>query len=540
MIAFRSLAAATALAIGMISAEAQVRFDHLPDALGVDHVYGGNSDFVVGGGAAVFDCNADGRPDLFLAGGEYQAGMFVNTSAPGGVLRFRPAELPAGLAGGLSHNITGAYPLDFDADGMADLFVMRFGQNVLLRGTGDCGFVDANDTVGLPRRDDWTTAFAATWEPGQSLPTLAIGNYVDRSRPLEPAGNCDESYLLRSSAEDPSRYGAPIPFPASHCPLSLMFVDWSGSGTPDLRATNDRQYYDPDGTEQLFRLDAGGLSPYGAEDGWADVRIWGMSLAAHDVVGNGLPDLSISNMMDQRLETLADDSAQAAAFVDIAFDTGTTAHRPYAGGDVRPSTGWHTQFADFDQDGSADLLIIKGNVDEMAEFAAFDPDNLLLRQADGTFEEAGVAAGLDMDRRGRGAAVADLNGDGCLDLAIVNRNQPASILHNIGCADLGNAIALTLRDTGLNRNAIGAVVRVRLPDRSETYFTYAGGGHGGGGLVPLHVGLGREDDVDIAITWPDGRVNRIAGLSAGRAYVLERAANGLVSVQSTGQFADPE
>lgn len=540
MISLRSFAVAGLIATMGLPASAQIRFEHLPDALTVDHVYGGNTDFVVGGGAAVFDCSGDGLPDLFLAGGENQAGLFVNRSNPAGAVSFRPAPLPEGLDGALSRNVTGAYPLDFDGDGITDLFVMRFGQNVLLRGLGDCRFIAANADISLPDRDDWTTAFAASWEAGQSLPTLAIGNYVDRSRPLQREGNCDESYLLRPSADDPSRYGAPIPFPESHCPLALMFVDWSGSGTPDLRATNDRQYYDPDGGEQLFALTPDGLIPYGAEDGWQDVQIWGMSLAAHDVVGNGLPDLSISNMMDQRLETLGDGRAQAAYFVDIAFDTGSTAHRPYAGGDVRPSTGWHTQFADFDQDGLADLLIIKGNVDEMAEFAAFDPDNLLIRQPDGTFVEAGEAAGLALDRRGRGAAVADFNRDGCLDLAIVNRNQPATILQNTACDALGGAVMLTLQDSAPNSNAIGSTVRVRLPETSESYFTYAGGGHAGGGLVPLHIGVGEQDAVDVSITWPDGRVNRITGLMRDTFYTVERSVSGMVSVAATGQFATSE
>lgn len=530
------IALTAALTIGISTAQAQVRFEYLPDAISLDHIYGGSTDFVVGGGAAAFDCSSDGLPDLFLAGGDNEARLFVNRSTPGGQLRFRPQS----LGGSPTERVTGAYPLDFDADGIADLFVMRFGQNVLLRGVGNCQFEQANDAVGLPVMEDWTTAFAATWEPGQSLPTLAVGNYVDRSRPLDREGNCDESYLLRPSADDPSRYGAPIPFPDSYCPLSLMFVDWSGSGSPDLRATNDRQYYDPDGGEQLFSLGADGLTPYGGEDGWVDVQIWGMSLAAHDVVGNGLPDLSISNMMDQRLESLADRQSPAAHFVDIAFDSGSTAHRPYAGGDVRPSTGWHTQFADFDQDGRADLLIIKGNVDEMPEFAAFDPDNLLLRQEDSTFVEVGEDAGLAMDRRGRGAAVADFNGDGCLDLAIVNRNQPATILQNSGCGDLGGAMALSLNDSGPNSNAIGATVRVLMPDHTETYFTQIGGGHAGGGLVPLHIGLGDQEIADVVVTWPNGRVNRFTGLTAGSTYHVDRALNGMVSVSTIGQFAVSE
>ncbi len=117
---------------------------------------------------------------------------------------------------------------------------------------------------------------------------------------------------------------------------------------------------------------------------------------------------------------------------DIAFKRGATAHRPYIGGDVHPSTAWHAQFADVNHDGLADLFIVKGNISSMPDFAAQDPNNLLLQRADGTFAEAGQQANIASFKRGRGGMLVDLNGDGLLDMLVVNRWDKAQLWRNVG------------------------------------------------------------------------------------------------------------
>ncbi len=95
------------------------------------------------------------------------------------------------------------------------------------------------------------------------------------------------------------------------------------------------------------------------------------------------------------------------------------AAQPFTGGDVLPSTAWHPEFEDVNNDGFVDLFVSKGNVDAQPDYARKDPSNLLLGQPDGTFTEAADAAGILSFDRGRGAALADFNLDGLLDLVEV-------------------------------------------------------------------------------------------------------------------------
>src|SRR4029079_17934358 len=106
--------------------------------------------------------------------------------------------------------VTGAYPIDIDADGITDLAVLRIGGNVLLRGTGDCTFEPANQRWGYDGGGDaWTAAVRATWESGSTFPTLAFGNYLKPDTVETKTYGCDDSQLLRPAASG-NGYAAPI------------------------------------------------------------------------------------------------------------------------------------------------------------------------------------------------------------------------------------------------------------------------------------------------------------------------------------------
>ncbi|MCF1710830.1 CRTAC1 family protein [Tabrizicola sp. J26] len=485
---------------------------------GVDSIYSGDWEYMVGGGAAVFDCSGDGFPDLFLAGGEGKAGFWRNASARGGQLRFEKTE--SGLE--LDH-VTGAYPLDIDSDGIMDLVLLRVGENLVMRGEGQCRFTPANSAWGFDGGDAWSTALAATWEKGNSWPTIAIGNYIDRTQDAFPWGSCTANWLHRPNVGG-TGFAPPVALEPSYCALSMLFTDWNLSGTPSLRVSNDREYY-KGGQEQMWKV-LPGQPPvlYTKDEGWKYLRIWGMGIASADVTGDGYPDYFLASMADNKLQTLATplkEGEPVPGFADVAFARGATAHRPYTGGDVRPSTAWHAQFEDVNNDGWPDLFVAKGNVSDMPDFARNDPNNLMLMDDQGKFHEVGDKAGVASMAVSRGGALADLNLDGLIDLVVVNRHSPAQIWRNttIGA---GHWLGLKPVQAGANPDAVGGWVEVRTGDRVQRRELTAGGGHASGVTGWWHAGLGPVDQAEVRVIWPDGVAGDWEQVAADTLYVIDR------------------
>ena len=476
---------------------------------------------MVGGGVAVLDCDDDGLPEIYVTGGVNKAKFYRNRSTRGGALKLQ--EQRSGLE---LTNATGAYPLDIDSDGQMDLVVLRVGENQVFRGLGGCKFERANERWNIPAGNDWNTAFSATWERGQSWPTLAFGTYYDRSRPDFPWGTCTPGVLLRP---DPvgGRFAAPEPLAPGYCALSMLFSDWNRSGEASLRVSNDREYY-KGGQEQLWKIQPGKPpTAYTAEEGWKRLQIWGMGIASHDIDGDGFPEVFLTSMADNKFQKLSGDGSRPV-YVDEAFKRGITAHRPYIGGDIHPSTAWHAQFADVNNDTWSDLFIVKGNVSTMPDFAIQDPNNLLLGQPDGKFLEAGSQSGVASFRRGRGGMLADLNGDGLLDMVVVNRWEKAQLWRNVGSgkaaapAPVGRWLQLRLRQTGGNRDAVGAWVEVQTGERVQREELTVGGGHASGYLGWMHFGLGAAAQAKVRVQWPGSGWSDWMTANADGFFVLDR------------------
>ncbi|WP_293452307.1 CRTAC1 family protein [Planktotalea sp.] len=480
------------------TATAEPKFQDLSANLPT-HIYAGGWEHFVGGGLAVFDCNADGLPDVFAAGGENPALMMHNE----GEFKFTTVNI-APLTG-----VTGAYPIDLDGDGFKDLFVLRVGANRVLKGGPDCRFSDATEAMGIPTDDKWSTAFTAWWEGGETRPTLAIGNYVDRSDSDGPFEACDTNSILRPTANG---YTETILSPG-FCPLSILAAN-DARGRPALRLSNDRHYYVSGGYEQMWDIKERRF--LGDGDGWKNVALWGMGIASRDLNGDGLDEVMLTSMGDQVLQFARSDGTYVAA----PYAIGTYAQRPHVGDEGRPSTGWHAEFGDVNNDGRADLFIAKGNVDQMPTMAERDPNNLLVQNADGTFSEAAHTAGIATFERSRGGALADFDLDGKLDLIVSNRRAALELYRNV-TEDVGKAVFVTLQQSGGNRDAIGATITLDAGDITQMVQTTIGGGHAGGSLTPHHFGIGDATEAKITVKWPDGTASS-SQISAGRAVTLSK------------------
>ncbi|WP_343069915.1 CRTAC1 family protein [Jannaschia sp. Os4] len=469
-------------------ASADIRFEPVEVPV---HEYVGGWEHFVGGGAAVFDCDGDALPEIVAAGGEAPVALWRNR----GGMDFEPGAFPE------TTGATGLYALDLDADGPLDLVVTRVGPNLAFRGDGACGF----SPLPLPDGGDaWTTAFTAVWQGAR--PTLAFGNYVDRADPDGPFGTCDDNLLLEPEG---AGWRETVLSPG-HCALSLLASDEDRDGVPTLRLSNDRHYYLSGGREQMWSLAERRF--LGPADGFDAPSLWGMGIASGDATGDGLPEIVLTSMADQVAYLSSPEGLTRAP-----YEAGLTAHRPHAGGDGRPSTGWHAEWADVENDGDLDLLIVKGNVDQMPGMAMKDPNNLLLNTGNG-FVEASVEAGVASDHRGRGGAWADLDGDGRLDLVVVNRRAPLEVWRNV--SDAGNAVAVELRQPGGNRHAVGAWVELRTEAGVQARELTVGGGHGGDAVAPLWFGIGAAEAAELRVIWPGGAAGPWRPVAPGRVEIV--------------------
>jgi hypothetical protein len=495
---------------------------------GLDHTYTGDFPYSVGGGVAVLDCDDDGRPDMYIAGGSGPAVLYRNESAVGGPLRFtRIADPDSDLSG-----VLGAYPIDVDGDGEGDLMVLRDGENVALRGLGDCRFERANEAWSLRGGDAITTAFSATWEGQVGLPTLAFGNYVADPENPDPDHLCADDELVRPLT-GAQRYDASIPLTPAWCALSMLFSDWDRSGRRDLRVSNDRHYYSDlgDGQEQLWRIEPGAPPRlYTADDGWVAVRLQGMGIGSYDVTGDGYPESYLTSQGANVLQSLLAGPSQPM-YRDLALKLGVSATRPSTGGDPLASTAWHPEFQDLNNDGFIDLLVSKGNVDQQPDYATRDPSNLFIGQPDGTFVEVAEASGILDYARARGAALADFNLDGLPDLVEVFYKDHVRVWRNMGVAGTvaapgrsGHWLDVRAAQAGPNRDAIGAWIEVKVGDVTLRRELTIGGGHAGGQLGWVHFGLGPADAADVRVLWPDGTAGPWLHTAADQFVTVERDA----------------
>ena len=501
------------------------RFIDVTEASGIAATYDGEYPFTVGGGLAVLDCDRDGRPDLFLAGGEQPAALYRNDTVTGAGPHFSPVHDPiTDLTAA-----TGAYPIDIDGDGIVDLVVLRDGENVLLRGLDDCRFERANEALGFDGGNQMTMGFSATWEGATTLPTLAFGNFIIDPDHPDPDHLCADNVLVRPRA-DGRRYDPPIPLTPSWCAQSLLFSDWDRSGRRDLRISNDRQYYSDlsDGQEQLWRMDPGAAPrQYTADDGWVTMRLYGMGIGSYDVNGDGYPDAYLTSQGPNALQSLLDGPSKPT-FRDLSVKLGLDATRPSTGGDPLPSTSWDPKWADVNNDGFVDLFVSKGNVSEQPDYASKDPSDLFIGRSDGTFATETEAAGIVSFDHARGAALTDLDGDGLLDLVVANVGDPVRIWRNVGggsagsTAAMGHWLGLKVTQPGPNRDAIGAWVDIEIGASTAHREITVGGGHVGGELLPIHVGLGQATSARVRVTWPDGAVGPWVDVKADQVVAIAR------------------
>jgi hypothetical protein len=523
--------------------------------LAFTHVNGATGQYYLpeqmGAGVALFDYDNDGDLDVFLVqdgrlGAEALSDtgtapisrLFRNDLArgPGSTprLRFTDVTMRAGV--GLRAYGMGAAVGDYDNDGDIDLFVTSFGPDTLYRNNGDGTFTDTTNEAGVSDPLWSTSATFVDYDRDGDL-DLFVANYLD----FTIAGNktCTDSAGSRDYCGP--RVYRPVPdrlyrnegggrftnvteasgvARADGAGLGVVAGDYNGDGWLDLYVANDATPNQlwinrRDGTF----VDEGLLS--GAALNVAGNPEGSMGIASGDFDADGDEDLFVTNIAGETFVLYRNDGS--GNFEDARVPAGLAA--PTAA-----STGFGTDWFDYDNDGWLDLFVANGAVNlveaQRGQPSPFRMKNQLFHN-DGTgrFSETSAAGGAAFQRAeiSRAAAFGDLDNDGDIDVAVTTNGGPIRLLLN-QTGTQHHWLQVSLTQDARNRQAVGARIRLERAGQPALWRRVrTDGSYLAASDVRAHFGLGTEARVAaIVVHWPDGAVERWTGLAADRQVTLQR------------------
>ncbi len=476
------------------------------------------------GGLAIFDYNGDGRPDLFFSNGASLPGLKKESQHANrlyrndGDLRFTDVTAEAGLAG--EGYAMGAAAADYDNDGHVDLLVVGLYRNTLYRNLGNGKFADVTANSGI-LSNEWSVAGGWFDFDNDGKLDLWVTNYgrIDLSQPRFCG---DQQRKLRVYCHP--RYYDPRPNQlyrnlgngkfeeisvkagvAEHRGrgMSVAFADYDADGRLDVFITNDGL------PNFLFRNLGNGkfeetalLAGVALLDSGKPIASMGTDFRDYD--NDGRPDIVLTALTGETFPLFRNQGQ--GLFADWTS-------RSQMGRLSNSYAGWGVGLVDFDNDGWKDLFTANSHVNDIVEkFEAAtyrQPNTVFRNTGDGKFTLADTAL-KDVAAAHRGAAFADLDGDGRQDVVVTLLGEPARLWRNTATA--GNWVGFRLKGTKSNRDGIGAVIRIgKQTNFMTTSVSYASSVH-----APVHFGLGSESTADVEIVWPSGRKQSLKGVKANQ------------------------
>ncbi len=490
-----------------------------------------------GSGAAFLDYDNDGLPDIFLVSGEGGLSRLYHNEGNG---RFTDVTTKMGLgkAAGWGQGVCAA---DYDNDGFTDLFVTYWGRNHLYRNVGGKRFEDVTERAGLKQdRVRYNTGCAFLDYDHDGNADLFVANYLkfDPATAPDPGANpycyyrglpvaCgprglafDRNILYRNNGDgtftDVSEASG-IAAPDENYALGVVTGDFNGDGLTDIYVACDR-------TPSLLYINQGRgkfseeAVLRGAAYDESGKAMSGMGVAVGDFDSDGLPDIFRSNFSDER-ETLYRNRG-GGEFDDVTIPAGLGRNTSYV--------GWGCGFFDFDNDGLPDLLLVNGHVfpevDRLGIDIHFRDHAILYRNlGGGKFADITASAGPGILERqsARGAAFADYDNDGLVEILVNNQNAAPSLLKQ--AMRPGNHwITLQLAGTRSNRSALGAKVRLTAGGRTQADEVRSGGSYLSQNDLRLHFGLGAAAAAArIEIDWPSGARQVLRDVAGDRVLRIE-------------------
>jgi hypothetical protein len=519
-----------------ITASTGIRFEHLSSP---EQKYIVES---MSGGVALIDYDRDGWPDIYftnaqsvemaLAGNKARSALYHNNHDG----TFTDVTDKAGV--GSPCWAQGAVVGDYNNDGWPDLLVTCFGGVVLYRNNRDGTFTDVTKAAGLGGDSSWATGAAFGDYDNDGWADLFVAHYVDfrlndvpafGSKPTckylgievqcGPAGLEGSPDNLYHNNKDGTftevSKKAGVADPDHRFGLTAEWSDFDNDGKLDLFVANDagaNYLYQGDGAGRF--TDAGFTSGVAYnEDGAPQAN---MGVAVGDYLHNGRMSILVSHFDNQYAALYRNDGGMS--FTDVSTASGVARA-------TRGFVQWGDAFADFNNEGWPDVLIVSGHVypqmDAIPQRARYREAKVLLRnQRNGTFKDVSKLAGaaIQVPEVSRGMAVGDLFNDGVLEAVIENLSgkptilRPRSALHN-------HWIEFELEGVKCNRLALNTRIRATAGPLVQLGEVVSGGSYLSQNDLRIHFGLGANTQLDKAeILWPDGAVQVLTKLPADRIY----------------------
>jgi enediyne biosynthesis protein E4 len=522
-----------------ITTQAGIRFTHNNGAFGKKWL-----PETMGPGCAFIDYDNDGYPDIVLINGNDFAGHPRHSAeAAATTLKLyhnnhdgtftdvtRKAALTVPMFG------LGVAVGDYDNDGFDDLFVTALGQSHLFHNNGNGTFTDVTKSAGMWGPSEFSTGAAWVDYDRDGKLDLVVANYVQWTEQTDLYCTLDgahksyctpESYKgtslrlwhnLGGGKFEDATQKAGLDDPTSKS-LGIAVLDYNNDGWPDLVIANDTQpnklYLNKkDGTFDERGVPAGiGFS----EDGVARA---GMGVDAADYDRSGHPSVLISNFANQMVSLYHNEGN--GLFVDEAPQS-------EVGRATLVTLGFGCFFFDYDNDGWPDIFVADGHIEDQIErvqkrVSYAEPSHLFHNLGGGKFQEvtAQMGAAFAAPKVARGAAYADIDNDGFLDVLVTTNAGPTYLFHNEGGSN--HSLRVKLVGTKSNRDGIGVVVRVISgSDRDkQSKMLRSGSSYLSQSELVLTFGLGAQTKADsIEIQWPSGQVDRLSNVNAGQTITVE-------------------
>jgi enediyne biosynthesis protein E4 len=492
----------------------------------------------MGPGCAFIDYDNDGYPDILLVNGEdwpghHHAGpttpkLYHNNRDGTFTDVTRKAGLDVPMFG------LGVAVGDYDNDGFDDLFITALGQSHLFHNNGNGTFTDVTKTAGLLGPSEFSTSAAWVDYDRDGKLDLVVANYVRWTEQTDLYCTLDgahksyctpESYKgtsvrlwhnLGGGKFEDATQKAGLGDPTSKS-LGIAILDYNADGWPDILIANDTQpnklYLNKkDGTFEERGVTSGIAF---SEDGVARA---GMGVDAADYDRSGRPSVIISNFANQMVSLYHNEGS--GLFVDEAPQS-------EVGRATLVTLGFGCFFFDYDNDGWPDIFVADGHIEDQIErvqkrVSYAEPSHLFHNLGGGKFQEVTAQIGpvFAAPRVARGAAYADIDNDGFLDVLVTTNAGPAYLFHNEGGTN--HSLRLKLVGTKSNRDGIGAVVQVTSGSDKQSKMLRSGSSYLSQSELVLTFGLGPRTKADtVEIQWPSGQVDKLSSVNAGQTITVQ-------------------